>query len=438
MADADFGFNLNGYLPTHYFYGKSEKDKSFSEIEENYFKIAQKHDVVVDRLPYKQKGIPHEGYCPKVILKNGEIADIDWTDWDNRFGKYLDGSFSDENKPIKYLILPVNENWPMPIDDYFNAVYTSTQYPEMVNQVRLNAGELKDSFKPGYVKGIKKYLELFVEHAKENKWEQTKFIFYLNNKHYYKDKNNKKMWVNGRYEGGSSWWCLDEPVLYDDYQALAFYADIFSEAKSELDAGDMLQFRVDISRLHISPKFMDEKMEILCVNRKIFSKRNTQAIEWKKKHQGEVWVYGHLSDIDRPYTDVIANIMDIYFNDGDVFLPWNNYVADGAYIKPETTASFYPGKRFDSLMPVASTRIKAARKGMQIIKLISKIKEKYSYTKDDIKQYVSQFVSIQGESKMSYDEDAGTAVYEYINPDNFELLRMDMLKKLGGLNESAN
>ena len=57
------------------------------ENERDYYRLAQVHRTVLNRVPYHQSGHVAEGCAPP-----WDGQQFDWAAWDRRFGPYFDGS----------------------------------------------------------------------------------------------------------------------------------------------------------------------------------------------------------------------------------------------------------------------------------------------------------------------------------------------------------
>ena len=95
---------------------------SLPENECAYYRLAQLHRTVLNRVPYHQSGAVEQGCAPQWDGKP-----LDWTAWDKRFGPLFDGSaFADLPRgpiPVECFYLPIQENWPTPMAGNYNGSY---------------------------------------------------------------------------------------------------------------------------------------------------------------------------------------------------------------------------------------------------------------------------------------------------------------------------
>ena len=122
-------------------------------------------------------------------------------------------------------------------------------------------------------------------------------------------------------------------------------------------------------------------------------------------------------------------IIDVYLQGANGIIPWYNFGIDLNFEQPESVSALYPGKRFGIDGALASMRLKAGRRAMELIKYMGAFKKMTGYSDRQLKKYVSSFVPLKGETVKTDNLDAGTAVYA--NAQNgLEALKRDMLRKL--------
>lgn len=129
--------------------------------ERDYYRLAQKHRVVLNRLPYSQSGQVADGCAP---MWNGRT--LDWNAWDERFGPLLDGSlFADlprGNVPVELFYLPIHENWPTPIDPHYNGNLWADQ-----------------AFSTVYRRNLVTVARQFADHFNRKGWDRTLFEAFM-------------------------------------------------------------------------------------------------------------------------------------------------------------------------------------------------------------------------------------------------------------------
>ncbi len=439
LNKADFNFELNGYNPVYKFMGLSYGDKDYDLVEENYYKTAFMHDCNINVLPYSQYGKVHEGCAPKIEFINGTPRVSDWSKWDAHFEKFLDGSYLldilGRKEPIKQLYMPFHENWPMPIDKYFNVKIESKEYPQMINEYKLKSNGIENDFLPEYRLGIKSIIKDFIRHFDEKGYQDVTFQFYTNNKHYRKQKDylKSKPQIGNPAEAlkndgkGTSWWLLEEQVFSSDFKATAFFAQILKDAQKEMDSGYNIKFRSDISRYLHTFDYLDGVLDIAALNLNSFTHKVNQAKERKRKFGEEFWVYGGLNNVHESNISPCIWIFNTYLNGVKRILPWNNFGNDMNYEVPKNIAGLYPGNRFGLKGPTVSLRIKAVRRGMELLNYLQTLKNVYGFNELQLKTYVESFIDLKAENKLEYDEDAGYAKYSNKTDETLEKLKRHIL-----------
>ncbi len=218
-------------LPDHLSFLPEMNCYGLPENERDYYRLAHRHRTVLNRVPYNQSGEMADGCAPRWDARR---LDLDWSDWDRRFGPLLDGSaFADlprKGVPVECFYLPLHENWPTPMEGHYNGDYWADRaFPE--------------SYRRAFVAASRR----FAEHARAKGWTETLFHGFLNNKNNFKERG---------WSRGSSPWLLDEPANFQDYWALRYFARAFHEGINQAVAADpadkrpvpRLVFRADISR----------------------------------------------------------------------------------------------------------------------------------------------------------------------------------------------
>jgi hypothetical protein len=429
LQKADFKFELNGYTPVPHYMNAKYGEPEYENIEKAYYQTAFEHDCMINIVPYSQYGRVSPGFAPRIEFVDGIPRVVDWSEWDAHFGKYLDGTYLEEKTgrkiPITHMYLPIHENWPMGLNEHFKIKVESQDYPQMVNEQKIKSTTMENDFTPEYREGIKSIIKDFIRHFDEKGWQNIEFQYFFNNKHYFKRKDG-----TFGYGGGICWWLLDEPVFPDDFKALAFYAEILREAQKEMNSGYNIRFRIDISRYHHIFDYLDGKLDISVLSRMAMQYRLDQARERKQRFGEDYWVYGGLSNIKSSSMSLCLWIVDAYLDGAEGILPWNNYGRDEHYEKPESTAGLYPGTRFGLKSPVVSLRLKAVRRGMELLKYLRAFKNAYGYNDLQLREYIAHFLDFKSHIEMYHSEDAGRVQYALTGDWNIERLKRHILDKL--------
>ncbi len=438
LEKPDFIFEVNGYMATPLYMGRDYYDNDYDLVEEEYYRTALEHNMTINILPYTQTGRVQPRFVPKIGFVDGELHVIDWSEWDAHFARYLDGTYTLEKYgkriPITHMYLPFHENWPLPIDEYYRIKPERDSYPHCVNDVKVRSTSVENDFLPEYREGIKSVIKDFIRHFDEKGWQHVTFQFYLNNKHYYKEKKPQSTWLAdktiGREGKGTSWWLLDEPNHVDDFDAIRYYGEILKEAQKELNSGYNIKFRLDISGYNYMYDFLDGIVDLPCINARAFSLQEEKARR-RSRIFGEInWMYTSLNDISSSNTDMALLVVDTWLKGASGMLPWYNFGRDENFETPANTSGFYPGNRFGLNGPVVSLRIKSARKGMELIRYLNTFRKAFGYGNIQMKAYVAHFLKLRGQALMRYFEDAGTVTYSGDNCTAIEELKRDIIKRL--------
>ena len=189
--------------------------------ERDFYRLAHLHRTVLNVVPYHQSGNVEPGWAPR-----WNAGRFDWSAWDRRFGPYFDGSaFADlprRGVPQACFYLPLNENWPTPMEGNYNGDYWADRaFPK--------------SYRDNFVEASRQ----MAEHFNGRGWNDTLFQCFFNG------KNNFKA---AGWSRGSSPWLLDEPAHFQDFWALRYFGEAFHEGVDHAPGKAKLLFRCDISR----------------------------------------------------------------------------------------------------------------------------------------------------------------------------------------------
>ncbi|MFH1860878.1 MAG: hypothetical protein ABH870_07720 [bacterium] len=485
---------LNAYGGIHKGMGIERKSQKYKKIELSYHQLAHKHRSTLNVLPYGQKGeICSPDYVPligkvgsrqetgdrsqkagkRIIADNFQPPiDIDWTDWDERFGLYLDGSAFTEDygyygpgtgTPVTHFYLPFNENWPGRMDDGYRVKIQEKAYPACVHEHAGRAPAIEKAFS-------KDYKELFIDmaseyamHFRERGWDRTRFQFYLNNKYYAKE--------NGK---GTSWWLLDEPAHRDDFLALAFFGKLFwegvkieqerqrdsrqerenTEAQRHKEVGATpcgcplgvspvnnierykwvktnqgdaeFDFRVDISRPQYQREMLDGLASLEDASSAFFTK-NHLCMERTKKLGQKYWFYGGGPQIEESSSSLMGLYYQIYLLGADGALPYyTSFCRPNCWYKGEYLAIIYPGLSG----PVAGLRLKIERRAVQDIEYMALLAAKEGWSRDRVNRVVLKRMQLKGEISSKDADDPGKITCSHLKPDDFNRLRIAIAKTM--------
>ena len=140
---------LNVYSPVNTHWGMAEDSDEYYDMEEKYYVMAHEHLTTINQLPYGQDGSIKAVGAPKLSGSGSDMKVSDWSEWDRRWSRYLDGSAfakTDRPVPVPVMYLPFHENWPGNIRKLYKAVPKDTGYVAMMNEHTLNAPPYRGSF----------------------------------------------------------------------------------------------------------------------------------------------------------------------------------------------------------------------------------------------------------------------------------------------------
>jgi hypothetical protein len=322
----------------------------------------------LNRLPYNQNGAIQDGCAPRW---DNRRLELDWSDWDRRFGPLLDGSaFADlprRRVPVECFYLPLHENWPSPMEGHFNGSFWADRaFPE--------------SYRRAFVAASRQ----IAMHIQARGWTETLFQGFLNNKVDFKQRG---------WSRGSSPWLFDEPANFQDYWALHYFARTFHEginqAANETSTSKMpvprLVFRADISRPQWRRDCLDGLLDYHVVGGAL---RNYPRLVFDRKQRlGELVVeYGSTNPIEGSNLQPVGWCLETWSLGADGVLPWQTVGNAQSWERADELSLFYPGRapgrgrgrtreagRADAsgAAPIPSIRLKAYRRGQQDVEYLT-------------------------------------------------------------------
>jgi len=319
------------------------------ENERDFYRMAQRHRTVINRVPYSQTGAIRTGMAPRPT-RDG----FDWSDWDRRFGPYLDGSafagLPRKGVPIEVFYLPLHENWPTPIEGNYNGDYWADR-------------AFPDSYRRAFVEASRR----FAEHLGARGWRETIFLGFLNNKVDFKAGDRG-------WSGGSSPWLLDEPASFQDFWALRYFASAFHEgvaaARLAGPGKAKIAFRADISRPQWQRDSLDGLLDYNVVGSEVRSR--PRLVLDRKEAQGQfVLEYGGSNPIEESNVQPAAWCVDAWTLGVDGVIPWQTIGRAESWRQGDELSLFYPGRTPDEPGPVPSIRLKAYRRGQQDVEYLT-------------------------------------------------------------------
>ncbi len=314
--------------------GDGGEDKLFGLIHK-YHQMFYDHRGTFHQLGYGHAGKVAPEFAPWLSGsgKAKHIASWDW--FDRHYGPLLDGSaFKDSRrgtKPIPYMYLPVNPEWPASF---------------------LWWGE------PGYQAEFTNVLREMERHFREKNWTSTTFEVFFNQKKRYKGFN---------WDGDEIRFARDNDYLLEYHRML----------RAALPAASPVHFsmRADTS-------WSMERQFDLLKGAVTFWVAGEGTLSWypdaivKLKQRGDVvWAYGGTPAVQSASVAITLNPLRSWIGGVEGFVRWQTVdpgpdpwfaLAGGG----ETLV--YPGERFGVAGPLASIRLKLQRNCLQDIAMLER------------------------------------------------------------------
>lgn len=396
--------------------------------ELDYYRLAHRNRVVINRVPYSQGGIVEDGCAPKWDSKS---RTLDFTEWDKRFRPLLDGSaFADlprKGVPLDIFYLPLHENWPTPMEGNYNGSYWADQaFPQ--------------SYRENFVSASKQ----FAEHFDHRKWNDTLFLGFFNGKNNYKERG---------WSRGSSPWLLDEPANFQDFWALHFFGTLFHEGVNHANGsefptsradpaasplapsrnlqrpGAKMLFRADISRPQWQRDALDDVLDYSVVAGGEFHRYHRLVMDRKRRLGQVVLPYGTANDPADSNVQPLAWCWDSWTLGGDGVLPWQVIGNANSWKSADATSLFYPGGPAGQKTPMPSIRLKAFLRGEQDVEYLVLLSQLEKESQLLFGRRVREAISLTGQRRgtgFTGGEDAGVIAFDHLRPQDLWAIRVQI------------
>ncbi|MCM2283281.1 MAG: DUF4091 domain-containing protein [Desulfobacula sp.] len=369
--------NKLSFVPEMNAYGKS-----FPLEGDTYYRAAHLHRTCLNRLPYGWNGLPY-------LAPDIQGDDFEWTRWDQQVGPLLNGSaFKDlprENEPVDVFYLPFSENWPVNIFENYSPSYWADE-----------------AFTSHYSLSLKRYFLSFAQHCDKQKWEDTIFQFYLNN----------KVYNRANYQKSSAPWVFDEPMNTQDFWALRWYGNLWKSAVAPVQGNTKMWFRGDISYSQFKRDMLKGIMDIEYIGSNNFQKtrmKNEEKILWGNTYFSE---YGTANDVSTSNVQPVAWCVSAWAKGAMGVLPWQTIGNDESWLTADQTSLFYP----HSTGPKVSIRLKAFTRGQQDVEYLTMLNRLFGIPRYKISNWLNQELNTKNSVLKLDDADAGTAMFDHISP----------------------
>ncbi len=395
-------------LPDHLSFLPEMNCYGLPDNERAYYRLAQLHRTVLNRVPYHQSGSVEPGCAPQ-----WDGRTLDWTEWDKRFGPLLDGSaFADLPRgavPVECFYLPIHENWPTPMAGNYNGSYWADA-----------------AFGASYRQALVEVSRQMAQHFSERGWQKTLFQFFLNGKNNFKTEG---------WSRGSSPWLLDEPANFQDYWALRWFGSAFHEGvklAGEGNASDgqtarqaKLLFRADISRPQWQRDALDAVLDYNVVGGGAFRQYHDLVLTRKRACSQIVVDYGSSNAIEQSNMQPVGWALDSWSLESDGIVPWQTIGNAGSWTKADAECLFYP-PRTPGGEPIPSIRLKAYRRGQQDVEYLTLWEHHAGQPRWALGQRLREVLHLAGQREgtdFADGEDAGVITFAGLLPQQAAALR---------------
>jgi len=261
--------------------------------------------------------------------------------------------------------------------------------------------------KPVYTETFVNIVKDFIHVAERERWNQTGFQVYLNNKGSIKDPNKAP-------------WILDEPASYWDYRALSFYADLLKHGKGDRRPID-LAFRVDISRPQFARQQLDGKVDLWVVSSNMFKDYSRLIADRKEREGSRVWVYGSSNNVEDTNRTIQEWALESYRDGAEGIIPWQTIDRDASALKQADPLGIFIMVQGGGPATLHhSMRLKAYRRAQQDIEYLNLLKHKMRWTNGQLRAFIDHYVTLGGQVDQVTAENASTA---HLAPEDFRQLR---------------
>ncbi|MFH1070076.1 MAG: hypothetical protein V1794_10705 [Candidatus Glassbacteria bacterium] len=393
----------------------------FFELERLAHQMAHQHRGTLNILPYAQNGTVQPTAAPPLEGSGSQVRVASWKEWDGRFARYLNGrAFTagagyrgpGAGVPLEHMYLPFHENWPLPIEKYYKDwadLRDRGQYTAWARTSR----PLEEAFDPEFQQGMVSVARQFFEHFRQQGFTGTSFQTYFNNKYYFKTG-----FFGMRNEGrGSSFWLLDEPVDYDDYDANRFFLGLVKKGYDLSQPGKVkAHFRTDVSQPEMTRGLWDGICN-LWNSSGLFDFASTASYRMKRIPGEKYWSYGGGPGV----ADKLIRMQTSFFGHwaigsvGD--LPYWDSLRGEGWFRPSDLAVFYPGTNYarsgkNYPGPLAGVRLKVIRRAQQDVEYLNLLAARPGWSREMVRKALARWADDPQAARLSF---SGLTVEELFN-----------------------
>lgn len=326
----------------------------YRAIEREFYRVSHAHRTTFAMVPYHHGGGVPKGLAPPLRGTGERISVAGWTEWDARFGPFLDGSaFADLPRagvPVNHFFLPFG-----------------LEYPSAFRHWGTDRFEVEN----------RNIATEFIYHLAHNAWIEPKYLIYYNSKEHY----------------GFFPWNLCEPTRQDDVEALLYLSNMIRSAVQG-HPGVRAMLRLDVGHFHCTEheeslpnieQHLRGYFDLWNIDSSHWNERSVSVIrEFVEKDEIQAWFYSGASRVqetlqamhDYPWLAWKRGAHGICFWNATDWLGWDT--DDDAPDPYETVGGkyrgasmlLYPGSKYGLDGPIVSMRLKALRRGLQEYELL--------------------------------------------------------------------
>jgi glycosyl hydrolase family 123 len=414
---------LNGYggAPASFTGTQNAGTERVLQAELRLHQLIHRHRVTLNVLPYNQSGMAHPGYAP-TLKGSGKDTRVDsWKEWEHRYAPYLTGKAFTRSMgyhglrqgvPITHIYLTIHENWPIPLKAHYSdwkAVSKRAEFAEWAKTSR----PLEEAFSGEFKEGFSSVVRQMFEHFKKKGYTRTSFQVYLNNKYYYK---TDFFGMRGSTRG-SSFWLLDEPIDYDDYDANRFFLQLVKDGYEQAGAQKIkIDYRTDVSQPEMSRGLWDGLCN-LWNSSGLIEFASTAMFRMRKLPGENYWRYGGETAISGKMINYQQNFFTVWAIGASGILPCWNVFGGGDWFRPGNLSIIYSGRDYARTGKsyegaFAGVRLKAVRRAQQDVEYLNLLAAKKGWTRVKVRQALAAFADDPSAHVLKFDRLGADRLFE--------------------------
>ncbi|MHC4715780.1 MAG: hypothetical protein ACYS5V_02315, partial [Planctomycetota bacterium] len=347
-----------------------------------------------------QSGTVYAGFAPAVKGEGTEVSVADWAGFDKHLGPLLDGSaFSKAagyvgpgaDTPVSHIYLPFCEAWPVPLSKEVYADYAKLSTREQFARWAMTSRRLDEAFTEDYKAAYVRVVRQFFEHFKRKGWTGTAFQAYYNNKYYFK----VAFFGGGFHKTGSSFWLLDEPVDFDDYDANRFFLSLVRKGYEAAKApGVKVEYRTDVSQPEMTRGLWAGVADVWCCSA-MFRFAPTVRVRRQWLTGENYWHYGGGPSASAPHVAMIRHFLRSWCAGTTGELPY--WTFGGAnWRRSDNLATIYTGRNYAASGrnypgPLAGARLKIIRRAQQDIEYLHLLAGAKGWDRHRVRRALSRY-----------------------------------------------